>query len=150
MKIIWLEDEPETIEVILGVILDECKKIKESDIVVCQSFASFGDELENIDNPKECIIIIDIRMNANNEAKFTCNNQEIKVTNKLNSGFEYYNYCIKSNIKFRDSTIIFYSSKPLSSIKEDAKEHNIDTKLIVTKENSLELLNRVKKSIQGG
>ena len=148
MKIIWLEDEPETIEVIQGVIVDECKTISEPDIIVCQSFASFGDELDKIEGSKEYIIIIDIRMNANNEAQFNCNNKEVKVINKLNSGFEYYNYCIKD--RFKDINIIFYSSKPLSSIKEDAKEHNINIDLIVTKENSLELLERVKKISNGG
>ena len=138
MKILWLEDEPETITVIKNKIRKYC-----SDIRVCQSFSSFSDDLEEFEDCEKNIIIIDIRMIFNREIEFSCFNKVVKITNELDSGFEYFNHCL--NKRFSKVKIIFFSSKPQSEAMKDAKRHAIDTNRIISKEYTTELLNLIKE-----
>ena len=138
MKIVWLEDEPETIEVIVWEFEDTVEDI---DIEVCQTFNNFTNKLSKLEDSIDNAVIIDIRMNADMELSFNCNNKPVKITNRLTSGFEYYNNCIRD--RFKNIKTIFYSSKPLKSIEEEAREHLIDIDLIVTKENSLDLIKKI-------
>ena len=138
LKILWLEDEPETIIVIKNKIHKYC-----DDITVCQSFASFSDDLEEFEDHEQHIIIIDIRMIFNREIEFTCFNKVIKINNELDSGFEYFNHCLNS--RFSKVKIIFFSSKSQQEAMKDAKRHKIDTNIIVSKEYTTELLNIIKE-----
>ena len=137
MKIIWLEDEPETIDMIKYQIKEYC-----NDITVCQSFASFSDEIEEIDDKVDTIIIIDIRMIFNREMHFNCFDTRVKINSGLDSGFEYFNHCI--NGRFKQVKVVFFSSKPQVDTMIDAKRHKIDTTLIVSKEYTTELIEIIK------
>ena len=137
IKIIWLEDEPETIDVIKRKMEKYCNDIK-----VCQSFSSFSDDIEEFEDNEKHIIIIDIRMIFNREIAFSCFKKVIKINNELDSGFEYFNHCLKN--RFQKVKIIFFSSKPQKEARIDAQKHAIDTKTIVSKEYTLELINIIK------
>ena len=139
MNIIWLEDELETIEGIYNDILEYCVTL-----VPCKCFASFSDEIddENFEDIRSNIIIIDIQMLFNIENNFTCFNETFKIHNKNYSGFEYFNYCIQD--RFKNVTIIFYSSNSLEQATKDAKKYNIEKAYIVSKESSTDLLNIIK------
>ena len=138
MKILWLEDEPDTIDVIKNRLNEDLVK----EIIVCQSFASFSDEIEELEDKKDNIIILDIRMIFNREMKFSCFGKVIKITNSLDSGFEYFNNCLRG--RFKNVKIIFFSSKPQFEAIKDAKKHDIDTSLIVSKDYTTELLKIIK------
>jgi len=140
MKIIWLEDEPETIEIVRDKILEFCSNMK-----VCKSFSSFSDELEELEDNEEEIIIIDIRMIFNSEIQFTCFGKPFSIHQKLESGFEYYNNCLRD--KFLKTKIIFFSSKPHLEAQKDAKKHEIETDLIISKDYTTELISKIKESI---
>lgn len=139
MKIIWLEDEPETISVIQDEIINQCNN---PEILICQSFASFSDELSDLEDNKKNFIIIDIRMIFNQEIFFSCFGKKVRINNELDSGFEYFNHCIKE--QFFDVKVVFFSSKPQTEAMQDAQRHQIDTDLIISKEHSLDLLNIIK------
>ena len=140
MRIIWLEDEPETISVIKN-------KIEKSfccyPIIVCKSFSSFSDEIEELDDEPMHVIIIDIRMIFNRELTFTCFGQPVKITQELDSGFEYFNNCLKG--RFQKAKIIFYSSKPQHEAIKDAQTNLVDTDLIVSKEHGSQLIQIIKE-----
>jgi len=138
MNIIWLEDEPETIDIIKY----QLEKYIGKPINVCQSFISFSNEIEELEDKKDNVVIIDIRMIYNREMFFFCSGNKIKVNNDLDSGFEYFNYCLKN--RFKHVKIIFFSSKPQSEAIKDAKKHDIDTGLIISKDYTTELLNIIK------
>ena len=138
MNIIWLEDEPETIDIIRY----QLEKYIGKPINVCQSFISFSNEIEELEDKKDNVVIIDIRMIYNREMFFFCSGNKIKVNNDLDSGFEYFNYCLKN--RFKHVKIIFFSSKPQSEAIKDAKKHDIDTGLIISKDYTTELLNIIK------
>jgi len=138
LKILWLEDEPETISVIKEILGIEYQ----CNIQVCESFTSFSDEIEDLQDLSHHIIIIDIRMICNQEVVFTCFGKRKKIINSLDSGFEYFNYCIAE--RFKKAKIIFFSSKPKEETCVDAKKHRIDTNLIVSKECTTELINIIK------
>ena len=138
MNIIWLEDEPETIDIIRY----RLEKYIGKPINVCQSFISFSNEIEELEDKKDNVVIIDIRMIYNREMFFFCSGNKIKVNNDLDSGFEYFNYCLKN--RFKHVKIIFFSSKPQSEAIKDAKKHDIDTGLIISKDYTTELLNIIK------
>ncbi len=137
MKILWLEDELETIEVISCEIRKFCQ-----DITIKKSLSTFSDELEALKDHKDNKIIIDIRMIFNNEIEFTCFKNRYKIQEKLDAGFEYFNYCIKGN--FPKSTIIFFSSKPELDAQLNAEKHLIDTDKIVSKDSTIKLLDILK------
>ena len=139
MRIIWLEDEPETITVIQNKIQKRCK----SHIVVCKTFASFSDELETIEDKPNFVIIIDIRMIFNRELTFSCFGQEVRIGQELDSGFEYFNNCLKG--RFKQVKIIFYSSKPRHEAIKDAQKNLVDTELIVSKEHGIRLIQIIKE-----
>jgi CheY-like chemotaxis protein len=136
-KIIWLEDEPETIVVIKQKMEKYCKDIK-----ICQSFSSFSDDIEDFEDSEQNMIIIDIRMIFNREIAFSCFEKVITINNELDSGFEYFNHCLKN--RFEKVKIVFFSSKPQKEARIDAKKHAIDTKTIVSKEYTLELITMIK------
>ena len=137
-RIIWLEDEPETIDVIKSLLKEYC-----DDICVRQSFIGFSNELEELEDVCNNIIIIDIRMIFSREMSFSCfEQQNIKINNELDSGFEYFNYCIKK--RFEKVKVIFFSSKPKFDTMKDAKKHKIDTSLIVSKDFTSELISIIK------
>ena len=136
-KIIWLEDEPETIVVIKKKMEKYCKDIK-----ICQSFSSFSDDIEDFEDSETNVIIIDIRMIFNREIAFSCFEKVITINNELDSGFEYFNHCLKN--RFQKAKIVFFSSKPQKEARVDAKKHAIDTKTIVSKEYTIELINIIK------
>jgi DNA-binding NarL/FixJ family response regulator len=138
MNIVWLEDEPETIDIIKYQIEDYLGK----EVMVCQSFVSFSNEVQELEDRADNIIIIDIRMIFNREMHFTCFEKVIKVKNDLDSGFEYFNNCLKD--RFEHIKIIFFSSKPQTEAVKDAKKHEIDTNLIVSKDYTTELLKIIK------
>lgn len=137
-RIIWLEDEPETIDVIKNLLKEYC-----DDILVRQSFIGFSNELEDFEDTSNNVIIIDIRMLFSREMSFSCfDKEDIKINNELDSGFEYFNYCIKK--KFKKVKVIFFSSKPKFDTMKDAKKHKIDTSVIVSKDFTLELIEIIK------
>ena len=136
-KIIWLEDEPETIVVIKKKMEKYCKDIK-----ICQSFSSFSDDIEDFEDNEQNMIIIDIRMIFNREIAFSCFEKVITINNELDSGFEYFNHCLKN--RFQKVRIVFFSSKPQKEARIDARKHAIDTKTIVSKEYTIELINIIK------
>jgi len=138
MNIVWLEDEPETIDIIKYQLEDYLGK----EIMVCQSFVSFSNEIEELEDKRENVIIIDIRMIFNREMYFRCFGKRIKINNDLDSGFEYFNNCLKN--RFRNLKVIFFSSKPQSEAIKDAEKHEIDTSLIVSKDYTTELINIIK------
>ncbi|HIP13775.1 MAG TPA: hypothetical protein EYG73_13790 [Arcobacter sp.] len=138
MNIIWLEDEPETIDIIKH----QLEKYISKPINVCQSFISFSNEIEELEDKKDNVVIIDIRMIYNREMFFFCFGNKIKVNNDLDSGFEYFNHCLKN--RFKHVKIIFFSSKPQSEAIKDAKKHDIDTGLIISKDYTTELLNIIR------
>jgi len=137
MKIIWLEDEPETIEVIQDEITQYC-----SEIIICQSFLTFSEDIASLEDNGENIIIIDIKMIFNREIHFQCFNKTIKINNELDSGFEYFNHCLHG--RFKNVKIIFFSSKPQKEAMEDAKRHNINSDIIISKEYTMELLEIIR------
>lgn len=57
MKIVWLEDEPETIDMIKYQIQELC-----NDISVCQSFTKFSDEVEELEDREDTVIIIELML----------------------------------------------------------------------------------------
>ena len=138
MNIVWLEDEPETIDIIKYQLEDYVGK----EIMVCQSFVSFSNEVEELEDKRENVIIIDIRMIFNREMYFRCLGKKIKVNNDLDSGFEYFNNCLRN--RFEHVKIIFFSSKPQLEAIKDAEKHAIDTNLIVSKDYTTELLKIIK------
>lgn len=138
MRIVWLEDEPETIDVVRRKIEAICQ-----DIEICKSFSSFSDAVEDLEDRDGEIIIIDIRMIFNKEMKFTCFNKEFKIIKILDSGFEYYDNCLKS--RFKNVKIIFFSSKPRKEAQKDAKEYNIDIDLIISKDYTTQLIEKIKE-----
>jgi DNA-binding NarL/FixJ family response regulator len=138
-RIIWLEDEPETIDVLKNRMKRYC-----GDITICQSFSRFSTKIKDMEDSDDNLIIIDIRMIFNKEIYFNCfEKRDIRVTSELDSGFEYFNECL--NNRFKNVKIVFYSSKPRTEAIEDAKKHNINRDLIVSKEYSMELLNIAKR-----
>jgi len=137
INIIWLEDEPETIFMIKKKMEKYCSNIK-----ICQSFSSFSDDIEDFEDSEKNMIIIDIRMIFNREITFNCSEKVITINNTLDSGFEYFNYCLKN--RFHKVKIVFFSSKPQKEARMDARKHAIDTKTIVSKEYTLELINIIK------
>jgi len=138
MKILWLEDEPETIDVIRH-------KLRElgHTILLSQSFNSFSDDLEDIEDCSENIIIIDIRMVFNVEMSFKCFKKEITIQNSLDSGFEYFNHCLRE--RFKDVKIVFFSSKPKLEAIKDAKKHKINESWIISKESTTDLIDLIKE-----
>jgi CheY-like chemotaxis protein len=137
MKILWLEDEPETIEVIINDIQSFCKNI-----IVMKCFASFSDELEEFQDIPSNKIILDIRMLFNKEIEFTCFDTQHKIDKQLDAGFEYFNCCLRD--RFKHATIIFFSSKPELDAKLDAKIYEIDTDKIVSKDFTTKLIDILK------
>ena len=138
-QILWLEDEPESIEVIKHLLEDYC-----DNIVVRQAFTAFSDCLEEFDDVSSNVIIIDIRMIFSREMTFSCfEKEDIKIYNEHDSGFEYFNACIKN--KFSKVTVIFFSSKPKEETLKDAKRYKVDTHLIVSKDCTSDLINFIKE-----
>ena len=138
MNIFWLEDEPETIDVIQY----QLRELGHS-VLVSESFNSFSDDLEEIEDCKENIIIIDIRMIFNREMNFQCFHREISIRNSLDSGFEYFNNCLRE--RFSYVKIIFFSSKPRIEAIKDAKKHRIDESWIISKESTTDLIDLIKE-----
>jgi len=138
MKIVWLEDEPDTIDVVRRKIEAICQ-----DIEICKSFSSFSDELEGLEDKNHEIIIIDIRMIFNKEMEFTCFEERFKIRNELDSGFEYFDNCLKS--RFKNVKVIFFSSKPQSEAQKDAIEYKIDTNFIISKDYTTQLIEKIKE-----
>jgi len=138
MRIIWLEDEPETIDVVRRKLELICQ-----DIDVCQSLASFSDEVEELEDKKDEVIIIDIRMIFNKEIEFTCLDRSFRIIKELESGFEYYRNCLRD--RFDNVKIIFFSSKPQAEAQKEAIENSIDTDLIISKDYTLQLIEKIKE-----
>lgn len=137
MRILWLEDEPITIEVVREKMLKYCSTIE-----VYESFSAFSDELEDIADSDEVIVILDIRMLVNCEMKYRCFGKSFLIEKELEAGFEYYLQCIKK--RFRFLQVIFFSSKPSQSAKEDAVAYKINPKQIISKEDFLQLIEITK------
>lgn len=133
MKIVWLEDEPETITIVQSKIEKFCTNIE-----VCKSFASFSDEIEELEDREKDVIIIDIRMFFNKESEFTCFKKSFQIKEEHDSGFEYFNNCLKE--RFKNARIIFFSSKPEKEAQNDAKKHDIDTHMIISKDYTTKLI----------
>jgi len=79
----------------------------------------------------------------NREMYFCCLGKKIKINNDLDSGFEYFNNCLRN--RFEYVKIIFFSSKPQLEAIKDAQKHEIDTSLIVSKDYTIELLKIIKE-----
>ena len=139
MKILWLEDEPETIEVIRYRLEEYCSET----IVVCQSFLRFSTAIKKLEDKCSTVIIIDIRMICNREIEFKCFDSSVKIYNELDSGFEYFNNCLKD--RFEKVTILFFSSKPRAEAMEDAKRHQIDPNTIISKDSTTDLIDIIKE-----
>ena len=139
MKIVWLEDEPETIEVIRYRLEEYCRE----PIVVCQSFLRFSTAVKKLEDEKRAVIIIDIRMICNREIEFNCFEKRVKIYNELDSGFEYFNNCLRG--RFENVTIVFFSSKPRAEAMEDAKRHQIDPNSIISKDSTTDLIDIIKE-----
>jgi len=139
MKIVWLEDEPETIEVIKYRLEEYCRE----PIVVCQSFLRFSTAIKKLADENRTVIIIDIRMICNREIEFNCFDNRVKIYNELDSGFEYFNNCLKG--RFEKVTIVFFSSKPRAEAMEDAKRHQIDPNTIISKDSTTDLIDIIKE-----
>ena len=139
MKIIWLEDEPETIFVIKTEIEKYC-----SDIEVCQSFSRFSNELEKLTTEKY-LIILDIRILFNSEFKTECFEKSFYIDHELEAGFEYYLECLKD--RFDDNRIIFLSSKTLKNSQKDGEKYHVLPKQIIEKEDIAQLIERIKNVI---
>jgi len=139
MKIVWLEDEPETIEVIKYRLEEYCRE----PIEVCQSFLRFSTAVKKLEDEKQMVIIIDIRMICNREIKFNCFGKRVEIYNELDSGFEYFNSCLKG--RFKKAKILFFSSKPRAEAIEDAKRHQIDTNTIISKDSTTDLIDIIKE-----
>jgi len=137
MRILWLEDEPITIEVVIDKMLKYCPSIE-----VYESFSAFSDELEDLEDKKGMILIIDIKMLVNRELRYSCFGDDFLVEKELEAGFEYYFQCIKR--RFRSLEVIFFSSKPSDRAKEDAYIYRVDPKRIISKQDFLELIEVVK------
>ncbi len=138
MKIVWLEDEPETITIVQNKIEEFC-----TDIEICKSFASFSDALEDLEDIKSNVIIIDIRMFFNKESEFTCFKSIFTIKEPHDSGFEYFNKCIKEHI--HNAQIIFFSSKPEKEAHDDASKHGIDMHMIISKDYTTRLIKLLKE-----
>jgi hypothetical protein len=76
------------------------------------------------------------------EIKFTCFGKSKKIIASLDSGFEYFNHCIKN--QFSQVKIVFFSSKPKEEAEFDAKKHNIDIDSIISKESTTDLIDLIK------
>jgi len=139
MKIVWLEDEPETIEVIRYRLEEYCRE----PIVVCQSFLRFSTAVKKLEDKRSTVLIMDIRMICNREIEFNCFGKSFKIYNELDSGFEYFNSCLKG--RFKKATIIFFSSKPRDDAMEDAKRHQIDQNTIISKDSTTDLIDIIKE-----
>lgn len=138
MKILWLEDEPETIEVIQHLLEAYCRE----PIVVCQSFLRFSTAIKKLEDKRSTVIIIDIRMICNREIEFKCFDNTVKIYDELDSGFEYFNNCLQD--RFKNVTILFFSSKPRAEAMEDAKRHQIDSNTIISKDSTTDLIDIIK------
>jgi len=137
MRILWLEDEPITIEVVQDKMSKYC-----IDIEVYESFSGFSDELEELDDSEENIVILDIRMLVNSELKYRCFGKSFLIEKELEAGFEYYINCMKKRFNFLQ--IIFFSSKPSQSAKEDAVIYKLNPDQIISKEDFLQLIEIIK------
>jgi len=138
MKIIWLEDDPKTIRSSINRIEDNLK----IDVQICECFAEFSEQLYALEDAKDNIIVIDIRMLFNIEDKFFCFDKEFNVKEELDAGFEYFKECIEK--RFSKTKIVFFTSKPLEEAKSDAKNYDIDTNMIITKDDINRLLSFIK------
>jgi len=139
MKIVWLEDEPETIEVIKYRLEEYCSE----PIVVCQSFLRFSIAMKKLEDKRSTVLIMDIRMICNREIEFKCFGKSFKIYNELDSGFEYFNNCLRG--RFENVTIVFFSSKPRAEAMEDAKRHQIDPNTIISKDSTTDLIDIIKE-----
>ena len=139
MKIIWLEDEPDTILVIRKKIEKYC-----SDITLCQSFGRFTNEVETLNKESDYLIILDIRIIFNVEYTVTCFDKQFMMTKELEAGLEYYLACLKK--RFNDEKIIFLSSKTAQNAQNDAKKYDIASYQMIAKEDIGELIERVKNA----
>jgi len=137
MKIIWLEDEPDTIFVIQTEVKEHCKEL-----IVCQSFSKLSNELEKIKDNSDYLIILDIRIVFYQELEINCFQKKFKITKELEAGMEYYLECLKS--KFREDRIIFLSSKTLKNAQEDGRRYHISPQQIIAKEDFTQLITRIK------
>jgi len=138
-QILWLEDEPESIEVIKYCLGSYCSKI-----IVRQSFASFSDYLEEFEDVSSNVIIVDIRMIFSREMTFSCfDKTDIKIYNEHDSGFEYFNACIKD--RFSNVTVIFFSSKPKDETLKDAKRYKVESHLVVSKDCTSDLIKFIQE-----
>ena len=137
MKIIWLEDEPETIMVIKNKISEHC-----IDITVCQSFSKFSYELEQLNSNSNYLIILDIRIVFYIELEVSCFGKNFNVNKELEAGLEYYLKCLKD--KFDNNKIIFLSSKTAKNTQADVEKYNISPSQVIAKEDISELIERVK------
>ena len=137
MKIIWLEDEPETIMVIKNKILEHCM-----DITICQSFLKFSNELKNIKDCTNYLIILDIRIVFYVELEVTCFGKSFNINKELEAGLEYYLECLKN--RFDDNKIIFLSSKTAKNTQDDVKKYNISPSQVIAKEDIGELIERIR------
>jgi hypothetical protein len=141
MKIVWLEDDLKTIR-------NSVNYIKEKTAVtpvLCENFAEFSDVLEEIEDDAANIVIIDIRMLFNTEYGFSCFDKEFKVKQELDGGFEYFKKCIQEH--FSNTKVLFFTSKPLDEAKRDAKKYDIDTSMIITKDNINLLVKIIKEQL---
>ena len=139
MKIIWLEDEPGTINVIRNRVKKYCKEI-----TICESFSYFSDKLEQLLEEKErdYLIVVDIRIVVNIDVVSTCFGDIFSVKEELEAGLEYYIKCLKN--RFDDKKIIFLSSKNTKYAKYDGEKYGIPLSQIIAKNDIYELIERVK------
>ncbi|CAA6813434.1 MAG: Unknown protein [uncultured Sulfurovum sp.] len=139
MKIVWLEDEPETIDVVRRKL-----EIIYRDIIICKSFASFSDELDELEDKSDEVLILDIRMIFNTDIEVTCKGSEaFTIIKELEGGFEYYQKCLKA--RFNNLRILFFSSKPQKEAQEEAHENDVPIEWIISKDNTMQLLEKIKE-----
>ncbi len=138
MKIVWLEDDPKTIQNVE----EDIKEKLNTKAVICESFSEFSQELYELEDSDENIIIIDIRMLFNKENEFACFDNEFKIEEDLDAGFEYYKECLKK--RFSKTKITFFTSKPFDEAKHDAKKYGIDTNMLITKDDVKRLFKFIK------
>ena len=130
MHLIWLEDEPSSIDYDFIIPLED----KYEQIItfnICQSYSTFCEKVSLVENKINLILVLDIRMLIYSRDNAPCFDKKFTISNKLSGGLDFYIQCLKEN--YSESNIFFVSSKPPYKLREDMNKFNIDEKNVFSK-----------------
>jgi len=143
-KIIWLEDEPATIDHDFVAPLE--RRYDFLEVEICQNYSSFFSEIviSESEGYEILFFIIDIRMLLGvGQGSMECFGKNIPVENDLEAGLEFYTKCLKHN--YPNVEVLFITSKPKEHLKKDLEKFKISKDIkVYSKDEYEEFLDYIK------